>query len=58
MYLATVASGQEDKHCSRGDGFAESPGVSTEGFDTVTPQLAGHIFCGVITGLDTHTHSG
>lgn len=53
LYLSTVASGQQDQDRSRGDGFAQLPPVLTEGLDAVTPQLTTHIFCGVVTGLDT-----
>lgn len=48
--LPTVASGQQDQDCSRGDGLAQFPPVLREGLDAVTPQLTAHVFCGVITG--------
>lgn len=52
-YLSAVASGQQDQDRSGGDGFAQFPPVLREGLDAVTPQLTPHVFCGVITGLDT-----
>lgn len=59
MYLPAVASGQQDQDRPGGDGLAQFPAVLREGLDAVTPQLAGHVLCGVVPGLDTqhHTHT-
>ncbi len=53
MYLSAVASGQQDQDGPGADGLAQFPAVLTEGLDAVTPQLTGHVLCGVVTGLDT-----
>lgn len=56
VYLSTVASGQQDQDGPGADGLAQFPAVLTEGLDAVTPQLTGHVLCGVVTGLDTKHH--
>ena len=47
-----MAASEHDQYSSRGDGGTELPPVLAEGLDTVTPQLAGNILRGVVTGLE------
>lgn len=50
-YLPAVASSEQDENGAGGDGAAQLAGVLAEGLDAVAPQLAGHILCGVVAGL-------
>ena len=59
-HLPTVAPGEQDEHGARSDAGAQLPLVLAEGLLPVALQLAGHVLCGVVTGLvgggETGTH--
>lgn len=50
-HLSAVASSEQDENSAGGDGAAQLAGVLAEGFNAVALQLAGHILCGVVAGL-------
>lgn len=49
--LSAVASSEQYKHGSWGDGGTQVPLVLAERLLTMVLQLTGHILCGVVTGL-------
>lgn len=46
-----MASSEQDENSAGGDGAAQLAGVLAEGLDAVALQLAGHILCRVVAGL-------
>lgn len=50
-HLSTMATGQQNKDSSWGDGSAQLPLVLAEGLLPMALQFAGNILCGVVAGL-------
>lgn len=56
--LSAVASSEQYKHGSWGDGGTQVPLVLAERLLTMVLQLTGHILCGVVTGLGANMSQG